>query len=47
MSIRPPGIKTSFDECDVWAKAQILAYTMIRDLEIHEEEVQKLKARGF
>lgn len=43
----PPGLEPSFDDCDNWAKAQIIAYEMIREYEEHEFEVAKIKARGI
>lgn len=33
MNIRPPGVKASWVDCDVWTQAMLLGYSMIRDTE--------------
>jgi hypothetical protein len=30
LSIRPPGVADSFDDCDTWIKAMILGYEQLR-----------------
>jgi len=32
-NITPPGVKNSFDDCDAWTQAKIIAYSQIRDYE--------------
>jgi len=33
LSIQPPGIARSWDDCDIWAQARIIAYEQIREHE--------------
>lgn len=31
--ILPPGCKPAWDDCDIWAQAQLIGYSQIREIE--------------
>lgn len=46
MSIRPPDVPSSWDECNVWAQAMLIAYSQIRDYEDQERDIEMMKCMG-
>lgn len=41
MNIKPPEIKSKWDDNNIWGQAQLIAYNQIRDM----EDMEILKAR--
>lgn len=37
--IKPPGIQRSWEDCDLWTQALILAYDQIRSIEEAKEKI--------
>ena len=46
MGVKPPGVMETWDKCNFWIQAKLLAYWQLRDYENQEETVatQKLLA---
>lgn len=47
VGIRPPDVAASWDDCNVFAQAEVLAFDQIRQHEEHELLVAQVKARAF
>jgi hypothetical protein len=44
--VRPPDVAASWDDCNVCAQAEILAFDQIREHEEHELMIAQIKARA-
>jgi len=44
--ILPPGCARAWDDCDVWARARLIAFNQVRSLEDAELEEARLKRHG-
>jgi hypothetical protein len=43
MNIRPPNVEDSWDKCNVWIQAMLIAYSQIRGIEEQENLAQLLQ----